>query len=264
MIGVLKSKGVPVLWVGLPVVSWPQGDRRHAVPGFALSRRGRQGRHHLCRCLGRLCRRGRPLPGERPGLRRSDPTAALFRRRVFHQGRRAQARALCRARDHAAVGGAFRADRVADRTGDARRQCAAGSAGAASAGRTDPSLGRLLGRQGSIARRSRVAAGCDRCASCTGLVKGEPLSAPAGRADDFAWPRREIERERPRGRRRWQRHRPMACATLVQGDAGGIAKVKKASPLGVWLTYPHLVGRPTPTRTINQGGFSDLILASCV
>jgi hypothetical protein len=24
------------------------------------------------------------------------------------------------------------------------------------------------------------------------LVKGEPLSAPAGRADDFAWPRREI------------------------------------------------------------------------
>jgi hypothetical protein len=25
------------------------------------------------------------------------------------------------------------------------------------------------------------------------LVKGEPLSAPAGRADDFAWPRREIE-----------------------------------------------------------------------
>jgi hypothetical protein len=24
------------------------------------------------------------------------------------------------------------------------------------------------------------------------LIKGEPLSAPAGRADDFAWPRREI------------------------------------------------------------------------
>src|SRR5213079_526057 len=27
------------------------------------------------------------------------------------------------------------------------------------------------------------------------LVKGEPLAAPAGRADDFAWPRREIGRE---------------------------------------------------------------------
>ena len=126
MIGVLKSKGVPVLWVGLPVVSWPQGDRRHAVPGFALSRRGRQGRHHICRCLGRLCRRSRPLPAEGPGLRRSDPTAALLRRRVFHQGRRAQARALCRARNHAAVRGAFRADRAADRACDARRQCLPG------------------------------------------------------------------------------------------------------------------------------------------
>src|SRR5467141_911399 len=31
------------------------------------------------------------------------------------------------------------------------------------------------------------------------LVKGEPLSAPAGRADDFAWPRREVRRERAKG-----------------------------------------------------------------
>ena len=31
------------------------------------------------------------------------------------------------------------------------------------------------------------------------LVKGEPLAPPAGRADDFAWPRREIGREQARG-----------------------------------------------------------------
>jgi uncharacterized protein len=31
------------------------------------------------------------------------------------------------------------------------------------------------------------------------LVKGEPLAAPAGRADDFAWPRREVGREQARG-----------------------------------------------------------------
>ena len=31
------------------------------------------------------------------------------------------------------------------------------------------------------------------------LVKGEPLAAPAGRADDFAWPRREIGREQAKG-----------------------------------------------------------------
>jgi uncharacterized protein len=31
------------------------------------------------------------------------------------------------------------------------------------------------------------------------LVKGEPLAAPAGRADDFVWPRREVGREQARG-----------------------------------------------------------------
>ncbi len=52
MIGVLKAKGVPVLWVGLPAVRGAKAIRRHGVSGYALSRCGRQGRHHLCRCLG--------------------------------------------------------------------------------------------------------------------------------------------------------------------------------------------------------------------
>jgi hypothetical protein len=30
-------------------------------------------------------------------------------------------------------------------------------------------------------------------------VKGEPLAPPAGRADDFAWPRREVGREQAKG-----------------------------------------------------------------
>ena len=55
-----------------------QGNGGHAVPGFAVSRRRRQGRHHLCRRLGRLCRRSRPLPAEGPGLRRPAPPAAFL------------------------------------------------------------------------------------------------------------------------------------------------------------------------------------------
>jgi hypothetical protein len=31
------------------------------------------------------------------------------------------------------------------------------------------------------------------------LVKGEPLTAPAGRADDYSWPRREVGREQAKG-----------------------------------------------------------------
>ena len=30
-------------------------------------------------------------------------------------------------------------------------------------------------------------------------MKGEPLTPPAGRADDFAWPRREVGREQAKG-----------------------------------------------------------------
>ena len=41
-------------------------------------------------------------------------------------------------------------------------------------------------------------AGVDALAART-LVKGEALAAPAGRADDYAWPRREIGREQAKG-----------------------------------------------------------------
>ena len=56
MIGVLKSKGVPVLWVGLPAVRGPKATADTLFLDSLVSRCGRQGRHHLCRCLGRLCR----------------------------------------------------------------------------------------------------------------------------------------------------------------------------------------------------------------
>src|SRR6266478_3466249 len=53
------------------------------------------------------------------------------------------------------------------------------------------------------------------------LVKGEPLSAPAGRADDFAWPRREVRRERAKGE-----------APVASASPGGSAHATKpaASP----------------------------------
>src|SRR4029434_4268344 len=57
-----------------------------------------------------------------------------------------------------------------------------------------PAVGtdQLLGGPGS-----RPAA-VDALAART-LVKGEPLAPPAGRADDFAWPRREVGREQAKG-----------------------------------------------------------------
>src|SRR5947199_6507225 len=55
------------------------------------------------------------------------------------------------------------------------------------------------------------------------LVKGEALAAPAGRADDFAWPRREVGRERARG------ETPMASvAPRAAGPDGGTALMAPA------------------------------------
>ena len=78
MIGVLKSRvcrccGSVCQWCVAPRLpptrcSWIS----------ALSRCSRQGRHHLCRCLGRICRRSRALPAEGSRLRRPDPAVALL------------------------------------------------------------------------------------------------------------------------------------------------------------------------------------------
>jgi hypothetical protein len=59
------------------------------------------------------------------------------------------------------------------------------------------------------------------------LITGEPLSAPAGRADDFAWPRREIGREGAKG------EAPVASTSLdanAQAPAASL-KQKKQRPL---------------------------------
>jgi hypothetical protein len=55
------------------------------------------------------------------------------------------------------------------------------------------------------------------------LVKGEPLAAPAGRADDFAWPRREIGREQAKG------DSPVA-STAPDGTAPAAAAPPAAPP----------------------------------
>ena len=63
------------------------------------------------------------------------------------------------------------------------------------------------------------------------LVKGEPLAPPAGRADDFAWPRREVGREQARG------ETPVASVTPdgtpSAAAPAGPPKPKKPAPLQV-------------------------------
>src|SRR5437868_4766411 len=129
LIGVMKSKGVPVLWVGLPAVR-----DANALPGQPAPR---------------------PLAG---------PILPL----------------------------------VASSVG------------------TDQLLG------GSGSRPAAV----DALAART-LVKGEPLAPPAGRADDFAWPRREVGREQAKGETPSASGSPDGTAAAP----GAPAKPKKPRPV---------------------------------
>ena len=112
-IAALKSAGVPVFWVGLPSIRGPKStsDMQYLNDLYRAPRR--EGRHHLHRRLGRLRRRQRPLHRSGSRLRGPDPPAARRRRRALHQGRRAQARALCRARNPPRDGAGRRAGRAA-------------------------------------------------------------------------------------------------------------------------------------------------------
>jgi len=70
------------------------------------------------------------------------------------------------------------------------------------------------------------------------LVKGEPLAPPAGRADDFVWPRREVGREPAKG------ETPVASVSpdgtpSANAPAGGL---KPKKPVAV---PPGLPGQPT-------------------
>ena len=56
------------------------------------------------------------------------------------------------------------------------------------------------------------------------LITGEPLSAPAGRADDFAWPRREVGREGAKG------ETPVASTSLDANARAPAASLKPRKP----------------------------------
>jgi hypothetical protein len=67
------------------------------------------------------------------------------------------------------------------------------------------------------------------------LVKGEALAPPAGRADDFVWPRREIGREQAKG------DVPVAAATPADGAA-------PANPGAAVATAPGSAPKPAPKK----------------
>ena len=199
MIGVLKSKGVPVLWVGLPVVRGPKATADTAFLDTLY--RDAAGKASISYVdvwdgfvdeAGRFLQQGPDFEGQIRRLRSSDGVyftkagalkLAHYAEREINRLLAARSAPIVLPIEPATPDASARPDQPAPRP-------LAGPIVPLMA--SSVSADQLLGGPGSRpvtmdAQAARV------------LITGEPLSAPAGRADDFAWPRREIGREGAKG-----------------------------------------------------------------
>ena len=221
MIGVLKSKGVPVLWVGLPVVRGPKATADTAfLDTLYREAAGKAGITYVdvwdgfVDEAGRFLQQGPDFEGQIRRLRSNDGvyfTKAGALKLAHHVER--EINRLLAARSAPIVLPTEPATPDANALPDqpAPRPLAGPIVPlAASSVGADQLLGGPGARPATIdAQAARV------------LVKGEPLSAPAGRADDFAWPRREM------GPARATNETPVASTSL---DANARAPASSLKP----------------------------------
>jgi hypothetical protein len=199
MIAVMKSKGVPVLWVGLPAV---RGAKATADMLFldSLYRdvAGKAGITYVdvwdgfVDEAGRFLQKGPDFEGQIRQLRSYDGVyfTRPGARKLAHYVEREITRLL-----------AARSAPIALPTEPATPDANALPGQPAPrplAGPILPLVASSVGTDQLLGGPGSRPAAVDALAART-LVKGEPLAPPAGRADDFVWPRREVGREQAKG-----------------------------------------------------------------
>jgi hypothetical protein len=200
MIGILKSKGVPVLWVGLPAIRGQQGTADMLfLDALYRDVAGKAGITYVdvwdgfVDDAGRFVQKGPDFEGQMRQLRSGDGvyfTKPAGARKLAHYVEREVTRLL-----------ASRSGPIALPTEPATPDANAEPGKPAPrplAGPILPLVASSVGTDQLLGGPGTRPAAVDALAART-LVKGEPLAAPAGRADDFAWPRREIGREQAKG-----------------------------------------------------------------
>ncbi|WP_213741280.1 DUF459 domain-containing protein [Bradyrhizobium sp. dw_411] len=248
MIAVTKSKGVPVLWVGLPAV---RGAKATADMLFLDSLyRDAAGKAGITYVdvwdgfvdeAGRFLQQGPDFEGQIRRLRSYDGVyfTKPGARKLAHYVEREITRLL-----------ASRSAPIAlpsePATPDANAQPGQ-PAPRPLAGPILPLVASSVGTDQLLGGPGSRPASVDALAART-LVKGEPLAPPAGRADDFAWPRREIGREQAKG------EIPVASVSPDGTPAAPAAppKPKKLRPIqsGVPSTFRDFFGVNTAPRLL--------------
>jgi hypothetical protein len=219
MIGVLKSKGVPVLWVGLPAV---RGAKATADMLFLDSLyRDAAGKAGITYVdvwdgfvdeAGRFLQQGPDFEGQIRRLRAYDGVffTKAGARKLAHYVEREVTRLMAgRSAPFTLPSEPATPDASAEPGKPVPRPLA---------GPILPLVASSVGTDQLLGGPASRPAAVDALAART-LVKGEPLSAPAGRADDFAWPRREVGREQAKG------ETPVAAAS-----PDGVAPVMATPP----------------------------------
>ena len=210
---VLKSKGVPVLWVGLPAIRGPKGTADMLFLD-SLYREGaaKAGITYVdvwdgfVDEAGRFLQKGPDFEGQIRQLRSYDGVyfTKPGARKLAHYVEREITRLLAgRSGPIALPSEPATPDTSAEPGKPAPRPLAGPIVPLVAA---SISTDQMLGGPGT--RPAAVDALAARA-----LVKGEPLAAPAGRADDYSWPRREVGREQAKG------DTPMAATTPDGGAA---------------------------------------------
>jgi len=199
LIGVLKTKGVPVLWVGLPAIRGQRGTSDMLyLDALYRDGAGKAGITYVdiwdgfVDEGGRFLQRGPDFEGQNRQLRSADGVffTKAGARKLAHYVEREVTRLLAARSGPIAVPIEPVAPEANAVPGQPPPRPMAGPVMPLVA--SNVGTDQLLGGPGS--RPASV----DALAART-MVKGEALAAPAGRADDYAWPRREIGREQARG-----------------------------------------------------------------
>jgi hypothetical protein len=192
MIGVLKSKGVPVLWVGLPAVRGAKATSDVLfLDSLYRDAAGKAGITYVdvwdgfVDEAGRFLQQGPDFEGQIRRLRAHDGVyfTKPGARKLAHYVEREVTRLL-----------AARSGPIALPTEPATPDANAVPGQPAPrplAGPIVPLVASSVGTDQLLGGPGSRPLTVDGLAART-LVKGEPLTPPAGRADDFVWPRREI------------------------------------------------------------------------
>ena len=248
-IAALKSAGVPVFWVGLPSIRGPKStsDMQY-LNDLYRARAEKAGIIYIDVWDGFVDDGGRFIP-QGAGLRGPDPPAARRRRRAFHQGRRAQARALSRARNPARAWRRAREPVALPSSEPQAPAVAAKPSGPAArplAGPVVPLTASVTSGAGVDRRRATPAIRRTPKSVTRVLVNGEAIAPPAGRSGRF---RMAAPRHRAGRRRSGRRHHHGADPGHEAGAANhGRRAERGGSPGRRGQSARRADGRPPAAR----------------